>query len=1255
LETRHLESRIAALRSRVRRLLALHGLGRVVGFIVPLVVLACLADWLAHFDAGVRLTLLLGLAGFTAWLVYRYVVVPLVVRFADLDIALRIEERWPGLNDRLASTVQFLKLAADDERFGSRELREATVAQTLAETQSIDFREVVEPRPARRALALAAVALTVALAFIVAEPALSRTAARRLFLPFGADRWPQLTHIALLDKETTRKIARGEPFTLAVAVAEGDRVPPSAKATYRFDDGETVTEALRAVEGGVFRGRIEAVERSFSFSVVAGDDRTSVRNVPVKVVPPPAIKDLTVRLVPPEYTRLEPQTLAPGKTQVKAVEGTRVELEASANKPIDTASLRLGEKAAPLAVALDAGRTRLKAAFTLKGANPFWFELLDTEGFRNREAVRYDARAVPDEAPRVVLDEPTNDRDIPAQAVVPVTFTVDDDFGIQSARIVFKTASGNSEPTQEVVLPLWDSGDSPDGKPVRRQTVRHQWDIAPLKLPPGSVITFHADARDFDTIKGPNLGKSRELRLRIVTDQEIATQLDDARRAIREDAEAILQMQNQAKTPVDEAVRTLSKTETLPKSAHDNLKNAEMIQRQVSNRITNKADGLQEKIDRLLDDLKNFKLPNPDAQKQMQEMRAAVTRIRENNLDPAEQGLTRSTKSLGEALGEKGERGAAKAEEASQEERPNGTKPDAKAAPESAKGKSANAKAGGAAKEDSAKTSKGAEGQAKEAASKHQQAPRDDQGRAGKSPLDAAKEALAEAQTNQKEIADELKKMLDGLSEFENIRGAVKDAQNLLKEHEQVMKQTSEAATKPELMGKTPDQLTPEQKADLSNLAARQANVSKGARDLQEKLSQMAKRTADSDPMASAALKEAAEELAKRGTSGKAGEAADQLEKNQMGAARGNQEQTREDLKDLVDAIQNRRERELARLVRELKEAEADLAKLRQRQTQNLEKTRAAKKNPDAKQRANELKRLAKEQAEIQKELDRQLKRLAKLNAEAAAKAGSRAAGKMGQAQQDLDQGQGDQADKDQEDALADLEEAEDKVNQARREAEEQLAMEQLSKMGDRLRSMAERQEKVVTDTVAYDQLRVQREGKLTIAQRTGIRNLSGVQEALKDENSELIERLEGAPVFALTLKRASEGMETAAQRLQSLKTDETTQRAARSAAARFKQLIDALKPDPPKNAAGQQQGGGGGGGGAGGGDGIPPAAQLKMLKALQQEINERTEFFDELKRRGKDLSNEQAAELDKLQNEQGALADLVRDLTKPKSDDAEE
>ncbi len=132
----------------------------------------------------------------------------------------------------------------------------------------------------------------------------------------------------------------------------------------------------------------------------------------------------------------------------------------------------------------------------------------------------------------------------------------------------------------------------------------------------------------------------------------------------------------------------------------------------------------------------------------------------------------------------------------------------------------------------------------------------------------------------------------------------------------------------------------------------------------------------------------------------------------------------------------------------------------------------------------------------------------------------------MDRAKGNLDDDQGEEAGKEQEEALADLEDAQEELEETRREAEEQLAMEQLARMGDRLKSLAERQEKIVSETSSYEAMRQKNDGKLTIAQRAGVKGLGQVQSGLKDETAELIENLEGAPVFALTLRRASQSME---------------------------------------------------------------------------------------------------------------------------------
>ncbi len=645
-----LESRIKRLRNSLRRMLALHGLSWVLGLIVPAVILAGLADWLFHLDSVIRAALLLALDGAVIWLLYRRVFRPLVVRFGDLDIAMRIEERWPGLNDRLASTIQFLHLESGDARHGSPALREATVRKAIEETNAIDFRQVIEPKPVIRALLAAASALLVGMFLIMVAPGSSRIAMKRLFIPFATTAWPRQTHLELDLGETTLKVARGDSFVLSVRVRPGDRIPESAQATYHFADGEQAGEPLRSVDGGEFRGRIESVNQPFHFTVAAGDDSSSIRDVPVKVVPPPTLKSLVVRLVPPAYTGLPAEVLASGLTQLRALEGTKLELEAFANKPLASAELRVGEGPASSELAFDQSRTRFKTSLTVKNNFNFWFDLKDTEGFRNREAVRYEVRGFADEAPRVVIDEPKTDRDVPAEATVPVRVILDDDFGLRSGTMIYQLATGDSEPREPVAIPLWTSPDPGRGPAlpsfVKHQEVGHDWQLAPLKLPVGTVITFHAEALDFDTIKGPKLGKSREVRLRIVSKEDAARQFDDGRRELREELARVLTMQKQAIAPVDNAIRNLDQTKALPPAQRDDLNNAGMIQRQVGSRINNRDDGVGARMRRMLADLQNFKLENPDAQKQVEGMLARLDVVRDQNLGPAEQGISRATKSL---------------------------------------------------------------------------------------------------------------------------------------------------------------------------------------------------------------------------------------------------------------------------------------------------------------------------------------------------------------------------------------------------------------------------------------------------------------------------------------------------------------------------------------------------------------------------------------------------------------------------------
>jgi hypothetical protein len=1304
-----LEKRIAALRGQVRRLLALYGSSWVVAGALLAILVAGLADWLFRLGPEVRLGLLLAVIGLTGWLVARFVVAPLVVRFRDLDIALRIERRWPGLQDRLATTVQYLEIgqSADGDREdlrGSRQLREETVRRTLAEVEGIDFREVVDARPARRSVATAAVPLALGLALLVAAPGMCRLALERLFVPFGPAQWPKQTHLAILEPERDgQKVARGEPFRLEVGVAEGEALPAVGEVTYYFEDGEVATRRLGtqlgdSAEGGRprFFDRIAEAKQSFRYEVRAGDDRTDLRTV--RVVPPPRLETAEVRLAPPPYTREDAQVVEPPSGTALAgssfevrrvVTGTEVTVTARANKPIAEASLSLlgaapweeppapGKPGAgdderefrPPAVDLrDGGRT-LVAHFPARASGAFEFVLRDTEGFRGqpRDAVRFDLDAIKDAPPQVTLLEPPGNRDVTPNAVVPLAIEAADDFGLEKVWIEYSVAFDDSAPEPRDPLVLWVADDDPDAKPGRAAQVRHAWDLADpaldLKLRPGAVVTFHAAAIDLDGVSGPKVGKSRELQLRVLDPERIAEELEDRRREIREEIARTLAMQDGAITPVQDARRTLRRVESLPPRQRDEVRNAEAIQRQVTGRINDPAEGLHRKVERYLEDQQNLKVENPEARDQMRDLLAGLDRLRDDHLVPAERGLSQANKTLDENAPRPGDQDTPKSpgeatspqpkassvkdlrrNEPSDETNPRPSDETNSGADET------NPKPSGETDPGGDETKPGGQNETNPTPpnpkgsnelGEPKVAPEDE-------PTPAGRE-LARAEEDQQAIADELKRMLDDLGEFETYRGMIQEAKSLLKEQQDANEATDQAAEEGKLEGKSPDQLTEEQKAQLDNLAARQRKVAEGLSEFQEKLDEMAGKTRGQDPLAAQAMSDAAKESRKRQTAGKASETAQQLAQNQTGKAREAQKQLKRDLETLLDSLQNRRENDLKHLIAALDRAQKDLRDLQRQQAMNRLKTEEAKGQPDAEARKEELQKLAKEQKQIEEELRRQLAKLEKLRVDTR-RSGSQAAQKMSKAGQNQQDDNADEAMDDQEEAMVRLQDLDEEIEDQKQEMKEQLALEQLNRIRDDLANLSKRQDGLVAEAEDYG---ARQEGPgLTLPEKKSVVGLGRAEDSVTDETKDLVERLDAAPVYAEVLERAADAMKSAADRLRKADAGDPTRRDMKLAARRFSQLIEALKADPSD---GQGEGEGRSGGQGGGGDGIPTAAQLKVLKMLQEEINDRTDEIADLRERNKGLDPDQEDELARLQSQQRRVADLARDLTQPKRDDGEE
>jgi hypothetical protein len=158
------------------------------------------------------------------------------------------------------------------------------------------------------------------------------------------------------------------------------------------------------------------------------------------------------------------------------------------------------------------------------------------------------------------------------------------------------------------------------------------------------------------------------------------------------------------------------------------------------------------------------------------------------------------------------------------------------------------------------------------------------------------------------------------------------------------------------------------------------------------------------------------------------------------------------------------------------------------------------------------------------------------------------------------------------------------------------------------------------------------------------------------DETRDFAEKIKAAEVFYLGLTSAVGEMNRAAQGLSRAETGDATRQSALQARGRLAQLLEALtsKDDAPQTP--EEAGDSGSGGDQGGAqDGIQQLAQLKLLKMMQQSLQQRTEQLDEIRRRGQTWSDDEQAEVGRMAEEQGKLADLLFKLSQPADEPVED
>jgi hypothetical protein len=1238
-----LQHRLAALRRRLRLVVTIRGAAWTAAILLLAVAVGGLIDWRVHLPSLVRALLLTGALGAAGYVAYQYLLRPLWVRSDDLSLALRIEARYPVLNDALASAVQFLEHPQSSDGLGSPSLRREAVQRALGQAQGFDFSPVVDSRGIGAAGLSLAGAGVVALALALLFPQQAWTAFLRLAHPFGAHDWPRQTQLEIMAKT---RAARGEAFEIRGFLR--GVIPERATVEYRIAGSPALRETYeikRSADAlsGELVARLEPgrVQQNFRFQVRAHDAGSPWMEV--EVLPPPLLDSLDGRRSPqislrfPEYTDLPPQELPDGATSIEAIAGTQITLRAAVDRPIVRAWLEYPPDLEPvLSVAGELHPLRLSSAnsripaqlshdgrvltleFLARVSGTFVLCFEDPLGLGNTRLV--ELRTLADPAPVVTLERPSRSRDsldlLPDAELTLEVQAEDPLFAIRSAYLEYRwktseTTAGGGEPMR---LPLYDheavglavpqllSGLSGLPVPVsatplrlrpQRLEIGRRWSLSDLKLKEGDVLTLQACAEDFDDVTvGKKPGRSHEVEIRIVGPTALDITLNELQGEIQQELVRLQKQQQQALEKVIPAeTHWRNKGELLPKHL-DELIQAEQIQQQIRARVGTKQEGLRAEVARVLQALRDNHLPRSGTQERMEAVGTELDRLAREELDQIEPRLTEARKES--------------------EEGPDKRPPEEK----------------------------------------------------NKGPLPQARKHQQEV----KKTLSDLLKLLEPWSSTREIKG---EARSILQDQRRLADQT-ESMARNLRAGENPDRLDPSQRAELEKAEELQKNLAERTDQLLDKLQRLADDKEKQDPETARQLRDAARKGRdeKANAVGKMQEAARSLRENRLADAGTQQRAGAAAMEEVVKALEDRREEELDRLIKKMREAEQKLEDLAERQDRLRKKVKEAGQIADPARREEELKRLAREQEKLQQETQEMVRELSRLRAEQAGQSLSQATSRMQQANRQMDRG--DNAEEQQQEALDRLAEAQQELRQAREEVEEELAREKLAKVADQIKGLKERQVALNAEPPRIHRAVLQ-EKKWTRALQSSLISLAENERTLAKETEQTAhEKLEDAKVFSHLLNKAADAMNQAADRMDARMTPAETVKAdgglsleaetaaeleieqlQTTAVRRMDQLLEALKPEPGLSLRPANQGQPSGGGqpkqqtGAAG-DNLPPVAQLKALRSLQQELSEGTQGFHKRHPDADKLDAKAREQLDEIRKEQQELADLFRDITSP-------
>ncbi|MBI1335639.1 MAG: hypothetical protein GC164_01600 [Phycisphaera sp.] len=460
-----------------------------------------------------------------------------------------------------------------------------------------------------------------------------------------------------------------------------------------------------------------------------------------------------------------------------------------------------------------------------------------------------------------------------------------------------------------------------------------------------------------------------------------------------------------------------------------------------------------------------------------------------------------------------------------------------------------------------------------------------------------AQASREQAREKQQEVGEAMTDLVSLLDQGKDAAAAELELRQVQTKQQQLLAETRQML--PRTVGKSTEQLTPEEREALKEIEKRQGELSdqveSALRQMQSSAQALEKQDQSPESQSAAqSLREAAAIAQRQGLSQNMQSSAQSAGKNQLSQSSVQQEQSLETLKEMLDQLQQQDERRHEVLMRRLAKLKELIESLIAQQETQIKALAGAEALPALEPGLSTLRRNT-----LSVEADARQAR----ETVSVADLLQRAAGAQGDAILALRGNERAPAEAGEKSSLDLLEKALDTVEQIKQASEAEKAQKERNELREQYLKLAEWQKTLMNDTARYGAI-----DNLTRAQRAELADLGQNEEDLRKQAQQLGQKTTDTEVFRLMHKQIDAQTADISDRLRQARADRDTLGQQQNVADTLQRMADALKNDPRRNEFDKpSESGSGGGGGGGPTPLIPPTAELKLLKTSQEAINTAT------------------------------------------------